>query len=46
MINKRRYDNQLVLGIHSFYKGEDKTIDEITMVIEANEVQQDTGPFK
>ena len=32
-----------MLGIHNFYKGEDKTTDNIVITIECNEVQEE-GP--
>jgi len=33
-----------MLGIHNFYKGEDKTTDNIIITIEQNEVQEDGTP--
>jgi hypothetical protein len=33
-----------MLGIHNFYKGEDKTPDDIVITIEHNEVQEDGTP--
>jgi hypothetical protein len=33
-----------MLGIHNFYKGEDKTPDDITITIELNEVQENGTP--
>ena len=33
-----------MLGIHNFYKGEDKTTDDIVITIELNEVQEDGTP--
>jgi hypothetical protein len=33
-----------MLGIHNFYKGEDKTPDDIVITIEHNEVQEDSEP--
>jgi hypothetical protein len=33
-----------MLGIHNFYKGEDKTPDDIAITIELNEVQDDGLP--
>ena len=33
-----------MLGIHNFYKGEDKTADNIIITIEHNEVQGDGIP--
>ena len=33
-----------MLGIHNFYKGEEKTPDDIVITIELNEVQQDGAP--
>ena len=33
-----------MVGIHNFYKGEDKTSDDIVITIERNEVQEDGAP--
>ena len=33
-----------MLGMHNFYKGEDKTADNIVITIEHNEVQEDGTP--
>jgi hypothetical protein len=33
-----------MLGMHNFYKGEDKTPEDITITIELNEVQEDGAP--
>lgn len=33
-----------MLGMHNFYKGEDKTPDDITITIELNEVQENGSP--
>ena len=33
-----------MLGMHNFYKGEDKTTDDIVITIELNEVQEDGTP--
>ena len=33
-----------MLGIHNFYKGEDKTTDDIVITIEFNEAQDDGTP--
>ena len=33
-----------MLGVHNFYKGEDKTPDDIVITIEHNEVQEDGTP--
>ncbi len=33
-----------MLGMHNFYKGEEKTSDNIVITIELNEVQQDGAP--
>ena len=33
-----------MLGMHNFYKGEDKTPDDIVITIELNEVQEDGTP--
>ena len=33
-----------MLGMHNFYKGEDKTTDDIVITIEHNEVQEDGTP--
>jgi hypothetical protein len=33
-----------MLGMHNFYKGEDKTKDDIIITIELNEVQADGTP--
>lgn len=33
-----------MLGIHNFYKGEDKTPDDIVITIEHNDVQEDGTP--
>ncbi len=35
-----------MLGMHNFYKGEDKTPDDLGVIIEANEVQEDGAPKK
>lgn len=33
-----------MLGLHNFYKGEDKTSDDIVITIEHNQVQEDGTP--
>ena len=33
-----------MLGMHNFYKGEEKTPDDIVITIELNEVQKDGMP--
>lgn len=33
-----------MLGMHNFYKGENKTPDDIVITIEHNEVQEDGAP--
>ena len=33
-----------MLGMHNFYKGEDKTTDDIIITIEQSEVQEDGTP--
>ena len=33
-----------MIGIHNFFKGEDKTPDDIVITIERNEVQEDGAP--
>ena len=33
-----------MLGIHNFYRGEDKTPDDILITIESNEVSDDAAP--
>ena len=33
-----------MVGIHNFFKGEDKTPDDIVITIERNEVQEDGAP--
>ena len=33
-----------MLGMHNFYKGEDKTPDDIVITIELNEVQENGSP--
>lgn len=33
-----------MLGIHNFYKGEEKTVDNIVITIEYNEAQEDGAP--
>jgi hypothetical protein len=33
-----------MLGMHNFYKGEDKTTDDIVITIELNEAQEDGTP--
>jgi len=33
-----------MLGIHNFYKGEDKTTDDIVITIELNEAQENGAP--
>ena len=33
-----------MLGMHNFYKGEDKTEDDIVIRVEVNEAQEDSAP--
>ena len=33
-----------MLGMHNFYKGEEKTPDDIVITIELNEVEEDGAP--
>lgn len=33
-----------MVGIHNFYRGEDKTLEDIAPTIELNEVQADSAP--